>query len=153
MKPGKRLISLIFFVAAGLLTASVVFTYRIGIVAIQANRKMTDQLRILQNLEEFLSTFKDVDIGENGYLLTGQEPDLKPYDEALGRLNAKIDFLRSAKASGDLTPETVDQVIKLTQEKIAELNRRIAVRREKGLSPALEISFTGRGRELTDQIY
>ena len=43
---------------------------------------------VLSQLEQVMSTLKDAETGQRGYLLTGERPYLEPYEQALPRLHA-----------------------------------------------------------------
>ena len=49
---------------------------------------------VLARLETVLSTLKDAETGERGYLLTGEASYLEPYREAVDRLPGQIADLR-----------------------------------------------------------
>jgi PAS domain S-box-containing protein len=129
-----------------------VVTYVIGLAALQASRKMAAQLMVLQQVEDFLSTLKDAETGQRGYLLTGDESYLEPYTNSLAQLNPELASLRRLGETGDLPKDKVDRVVGLTQEKLAELDQTIRVRREQGAEAAQAIMQNRRGKEVMDQI-
>src|SRR5574339_1011196 len=49
----------------------------------QASDLVTQSRKRVQMLESVLSTLKDAETGQRGYLLTGQESYLKPYNVAV----------------------------------------------------------------------
>jgi PAS domain S-box-containing protein len=153
MKPPIRLIAFLFFVAAALLVGSMVLTYRVGLLAIQSERKMVGQLSVLKQLDDLMSTLRGAETGERGFLLTGEEAYLEPYQKAQTELNAQLDGLRRMIATGDLPKAKVDQLIELVGQKLAELNQTIRTRREQGLDAALTIVRSDRGREIMEEIY
>jgi CHASE3 domain sensor protein len=78
---------------------------------------------VLGQVERVLSTLKDAENGQRGYLLTGERPYLEPYEQALARLPAQITRLRQLTI--DNPPQTV-HVLKLEQlaaERLAELRQ------------------------------
>src|SRR5882672_272537 len=152
MKPGRRLLALIFLAAAALLAASMAFTYRSGVTAIAGERKMAGQLMILQELEDFFSSLKDTETGQRGYLLTGEESYLQPYTNGLAQLQTELDALERLGAREELSRERVERVARLTRQKLAEIDRTIQLRRDKGLEAALEIVRADVGREVMTQI-
>src|ERR1041384_7303345 len=51
-------------------------------------------LQVLATTEDLISTVKDAETGQRGYLLTNQEAYLEPYRTALARLNVIENRLR-----------------------------------------------------------
>src|SRR5215475_12564825 len=58
---GRRRIGIVFLAAGGLLVASVVFVYQMGLFKIRAEQTMSRQLLVLQGLGDFLSALKDAE--------------------------------------------------------------------------------------------
>src|SRR5215472_3895224 len=93
-KPAERAITLLFIAAAALLVVTTFFVYRIGLIRIHAQQQMATELLVLQNLEEFISSLKDTETGQRGYLLTGDDPYLQPYTNALEQVQTRLDGLQ-----------------------------------------------------------
>src|SRR6266849_8880302 len=87
VKPARSAIANVFWIAATLLVASILFTYFVGLAAIDRNRKVATQRSILQHLEHFISTVRDAETAQQGYLLTGDEHSLGPYNRAVARVH------------------------------------------------------------------
>src|SRR5947207_1257084 len=147
-----RRIALVFLAAAGLLIGSMIFVYRVGLLRIHAQQKMANQLVVLRQLGDFLSDMKDAETGQRGYLLTGDEPYLEPYSNALQVVGARVVGLRNLALSGELPKNRVERVGVLTQEKLAELARTIQVRRDKGLEAVVSVIRNNHGKQVMDEI-
>jgi PAS domain S-box-containing protein len=152
MKPAKRLMTVLFSIAALLLIGSVVFDYKVGLNATRANRKMAAELGVAYRLKNFLSILKDTETGQRGYLLTGEESYLAPYREGLSEIQKELEELRQLAARGDLPKNEVEQLTQLTGQKLDELNQTVRLRADQGLEPALKIVRSDRGKEIMDQI-
>src|SRR5262245_16313601 len=93
-RPEARLIAAVFLGAAALLVASTVFVYRVGLIRIHAQQEMAGQLLVLQQLDDFLSSLKDTETGQRGYLLTGEAPYLQPYTKVREAVQEKLGGLQ-----------------------------------------------------------
>jgi PAS domain S-box-containing protein len=99
-----------------------------------------------------LSVLKDAETGQRGFILTGQERYLEPYNAA--RLVIQRDF----EAAAGLVKNDPDQeksllkVRSLAGDKLAELGDTIRMRRQGGAQAALPTIMTGRGEQIMDQI-
>lgn len=152
MQPGKRIVTLIFLAGALLLTGTIIFTYRVGSMSVRSARQMAHERLVTTRLDEFLSTTKDIETGQRGYILTGEEPYLEPYKQGVTRVQLDLASLQELASNGDLRPEDVELVGQLTEKKLAELDRSIRLRREGGLEAALPQVRTGLGREFMEDI-
>ena len=77
-----RLIYLIFLAAVILVAGSMIVTYQIGLVVLKAERRMSVQLTILNQLADLESTVKDAETSQRGFLLTGEELYMEPFRRA-----------------------------------------------------------------------
>ncbi len=93
---------------------------------------------------------RDAETGQRGYLLTGQDDYLAPYNAALGRitlLSGRLDALTEADPVAHARFGTIGTLL---QRKLEELAETVALRRTDGLPAALRLVETDRGR--TDMV-
>src|ERR1700722_17154361 len=129
-KAGKPTVVFIFFAAVGLLLLSLVGLYLTGLLAAGANQKTERELSVLNQLDDFFSDLKDAEDGQRGYLLTGELPYLQPYTNARTRIQIELDRLRQVATTGGLASNSVERVGALTQQKLAELDQTVQLRRD-----------------------
>ena len=151
-KATTRRVALIVLAAAGLIVDTTIVVYGEGLIRVHAQQKMAKQLLVLQRLESFLSAMKDAETGQRGYLLTGDEPYLEPYNNALQVVGAELKGLQELAGCGELPQPRVDEVARLTLERLAGLQRTIELRRGLGLEAALALERQNRGKEVMDGI-
>lgn len=99
-------------------------------------------------LNILLSTLKDAETGQRGYLLLGKDEYLKPYTEAQQRLPGDLASVASVLGARPATKRLDD----LAQAKMAELAETIALRRSGHLDAALALVAAGHGQVLMDTI-
>jgi PAS domain S-box-containing protein len=112
---------------------------------------------VLGQVERVLSTLKDAENGQRGYLLTGERPYLEPYEQALARFPAQITRLR--QLTMDNPPQTA-HVLKLEQlaaERLAELRQgleRFQAETDKNRATQLSRQYLlrGEGKRLMDLV-
>ena len=112
---------------------------------------------VLGQLEQVISTLKDAETGQRGYLLTGERPYLEPYEQAVPRLRGQLDQL--GQLTLDNAPQTahVLKLEQLTTERLAVLRQGIdRFQAEPDKSRALMLSrqylLQGEGKRLMDLI-
>jgi len=107
---------------------------------------------VIQELERLVSDLKDAETGQRGYLLTGEEKYLEPYQTALGLLESRLAGLKQLARDNPARQQRLAGIETLALQKISELKQTIELRRSRGLPAALEVVTTDYGKKLMDQI-
>jgi PAS domain S-box-containing protein len=110
-----------------------------GLLTIRANAEASRHRVVSRHLLTSLSTLKDAETGQRGYLLTGKEEYLKPYNDAVARIQSELSELSREASAGYLPSAEVDQLSTVVHHKVDELEETIVLRRTKGLPAALEV--------------
>jgi PAS domain S-box-containing protein len=152
MKPGRSAIANVFLVATALLVASILFTYLVGLAAIESNRKVSAARAVLQRLDQLISTVRDAETAQRGYLLTGDAQSLAPYRRAIVQVEVEEAGLRGLASSGELPAPPVEALLRLTQEKRTELEQSVQIRRDSALEPALALVRAVEGKATLERI-
>ncbi|MBV8634258.1 MAG: CHASE3 domain-containing protein, partial [Burkholderiaceae bacterium] len=111
-----------------LLCVGVAGYWAIGLLS-GANHLTTQTHVEIEKMTECLSTFKDAETGQRGYLLTGDLAYLEPYEAALQLEPHVIADLRAQMADDAGQLRRVDQLEALGNSKLAELRRTIELRK------------------------
>ena len=106
----------------------------------------------LQTVDDLLSAVKDAETGQRGYVLTGKENYLAPFDEARTQINPYLVRLREAAESEPDLASDVDRLRHLIASKMVELEQTVELRRDKGFEAALAVVNTDEGRNLMVEI-
>ncbi|BAY23139.1 multi-sensor hybrid histidine kinase [Calothrix sp. NIES-2100] len=145
-------------VAGGFGLASVILVL-IGVVSDHSTKVLintTNQVKRTQekihHLEELLSHIKDAETGQRGYILTGQQSYLKPYQVALTKVNPEIEELRNLAAAQSQQQQRLDALKLLVDAKFTEIKQTIDLRQRQGLEAALQLIRTNKGQSLMDDI-
>jgi CheY-like chemotaxis protein/CHASE3 domain sensor protein len=141
-----------FILAVLAVFAIALLSYRTFQQRAESARLVSHTLDVTARLETLLSTFQDAETGQRGFLLTGDERYLEPYDLARAALDDEITHLRAAIADRPAQVERFDAVERFGRAKMAELQRTIDVRRAGGLQAALAEVRTDRGRQAMDNV-
>jgi len=107
---------------------------------------------ILDELEGTLSSIKDAETGQRGYIITGDEEYLQPYKAALPTIDQHIERLRQLTASD---PEQPRRLADLEQEVAARLRvmtEVIELRKTGGFPAAERTVSSGRGKRMMEDI-
>ena len=103
-------------------------------------------------LDALLLAVDDAQTGQRGYILTGDDRYLGPYNEALVRQSGIRETLRHNLAVDDLRRSQLDTLERLADGELDVLRRSIDVRRTQGFAAALALVTTREGQSLMEQI-
>ena len=99
-----------------------------------------------------LSTLKDAETGQRGYLLTGDVAYLAPYESARSRLELDFAELEAARLMKPERGRLIADIHVLSALKLEELGRTIALYRAGEIVAAIELVRTNRGMHTMDAI-
>ncbi|HTV94638.1 MAG TPA: response regulator [Steroidobacteraceae bacterium] len=140
-----------FLIAIAAVVVIAVLSYDSLRITEQSAQSVTRTVEALAQVEGLLSTLKDAETGQRGYLLTGQEGYLEPY------LNAKrtlpIEFKNLNGVMLDPAQRArLDNLQALAQEKMQEVSETVELRRAGNGDAAMALVLTGRGKNSMDRI-
>ncbi len=116
------------------------------------NQKIVHSHQVITVLDELLSTMKDAETGQRGFLLTDADRYLEPYNAALLSVKAQIDKLAQLTGDNAKQQDRIKPLQLHIDAKLAELAQTIDLRRTKGFDAALAIVTTDRGKAEMDAI-
>jgi len=136
--------------------AAVVVVALLTYIALQASlanaQRVTHTLRLVEQLQALLSTMKDAETGQRGYLITGDEGYLDPYTNAKAALAGEIASAHELTIGDAAQQRRLQTLEQLCADKMAELGQTIALRRRGDAAGALALVRTDRGREIMERI-
>jgi methyl-accepting chemotaxis protein len=148
---GRRLVA--GFGLAGLTLLLVAFVSYRNITGLIENNGLVEhshQVRI--ELANLLSELKDAETGQRGYLLTGVDSYLEPYETALPEIKTTFAKVVELTADNPLQKPRLAKLPQLIDAKLAELRQTIELRRTQDIGAALKIVLNNSGKTLMDQI-
>src|SRR5439155_1434528 len=80
---------------------------------------------VVAQLEAVLSTLKDAETGQRGYLLTGDERYLDPYEKGVANVRDRLMKVKALTADNLVQSRHVEALEKLTDDKFEELRRTV----------------------------
>jgi len=141
-----------FGLASALLVMVGVVSYQITDKLIDTSKQVTKTQQSINELEELLSQIKDAETGQRGYLLTGKQRYLEPYQKVVATSDRAIQHLRQLTAAQPKQQGQLDTLKPLIAAKLVELQQTIDLRQHQGLKAALQVVLTDRGKQLMDDI-
>ena len=141
-----------FLVAIAAVIVIAVLSYDSSRQTAQSAQSLAGAVEVLSQIQGVMSTLKDAETGQRGYLLTGRESYLEPFIAAKQSLPER--FAGAAAAIGDHAPQRqrLERLRELAAEKMQEVDETVDLRRKGDAAGALAIVLTDRGKNIMDQI-
>ncbi|TCK73837.1 sensor histidine kinase [Acidipila rosea] len=108
--------------------------------------------QVIGSIGRVLGSMRDMDAGERGYLLTGDQAYLEPYTHAASILPQQIATLKSLTADNPLEQQRVAQMQVLVSRRIAFLQAGIEARQRNLSDNARLLEGQGTGKAEMDQV-
>ncbi|HVY83142.1 MAG TPA: response regulator [Steroidobacteraceae bacterium] len=141
-----------FVVAIAAVVLIALFTHR----ALQANAAsaalVAHTQEVIAQTQAVLSSLKDAETGQRGFLLTREETYLAPYEDAKRALPAEIRAIRGLTGDSPEQRSRVDALEAVATQKMSELDRTIELARAGNVTAAQAVVRTDTGRELMTRI-
>lgn len=112
-------------------------------------QRSQERIRLLVEVQSLIT---DAETGERGYMLTGDDSYLSPYDQAKKQIAVYLEQLRSVYAGGDADmAKKADKLMGLVGAKFAELDATIALY-QTSAKGALAVVKTNVGQQVMDSL-
>lgn len=145
-------------IAAGF-ALSFVLLIVIGAVSYRSLNKLTSTSEWVAHTHEALehiagvfSLLKDAETGQRGFVITGDETFLEPYQTSSGEILNVVKELRELTADNPNQQKRLDAAEPLIAAKLAELKQTIDLRRAGNLDETVKIVRAGEGKRLMDEL-
>jgi PAS domain S-box-containing protein len=122
---------------------------------IESNNQVSHTLIVQGILDETLALLTDAETGARGYVITGDEVFLEPYNAAVTAENGiqkHLQDLRELTSDNPKQQKRLDLLEALTANKLATVEQNIELRRNSGFDAAQAAVLSGEGREAMDEI-
>jgi methyl-accepting chemotaxis protein len=113
---------------------------------------VTHTYQVLGHLDSVLSLMKDVEAGARGYVITGEDRYLEPYENAVKQVDPEVKEIRRLTADNPAQQRRLDRLEPHITTKIAFMKEVVDLRRSKGLEAAAQLTLTDRGKQAMDDI-
>ncbi|MBK1879059.1 response regulator [Pelagicoccus mobilis] len=148
-------------IGAGYMVA-LAFVVFIGAMSYRSTLELTDTAKwrshtheVLAALKNVISTMQDAETGQRGFLLTGEESYLEPFNDAEKSIDDHFQRLIELTRDNDLQQSRLKELapyIDGPDGKFAELRETIVLMRNVGPEAALKVVKSDRGKDIMDEI-
>jgi signal transduction histidine kinase len=119
-------------------------------------RDLTDRRRVINNerrdLFELLSAYTDIESGQRGFVITGDDTFLAPYFIALSKIPLLTNVLRSELERAEITDFSWSDLASVSSQRLAAAAKGIDLRRQRGPNAIHDVDFFEHGKMLMDKL-
>lgn len=119
---------------------------------ILTSRKEKHTYQVLSEIKELNFQLINAETGQRGYIITGEQRYLEPYNSAMKVLEEKIQQLQSLTSDNPNQQVRLNSLQPLITERIAVMKSVLELRQKQGFTAAQKAILTDRGKQLTDEI-
>ncbi|MBI1879988.1 MAG: CHASE3 domain-containing protein [Chloroflexi bacterium] len=148
----RQKIYLSFGAASLMLSAISIVSYQSIGNLVAATQWVPHTYRVLDMLGDVLSLIKNIETGQQGYVITGEEGHLAQYNLAVQDLDGKIKTLRILTADDPSQQRRLDTLEPLIASKLAITRQQIDFRRKGGFEVAVNAVLDDEGKKAVDDI-
>ena len=141
-----------FCLMLALLLTNGVISYHAILTLITNEDKVHKTLNTLNIIKDTFSAIQDAETGERGFLISGEDSYLEPYDIATKKINVHLNQLLELEAKLATQRPRIFTLIQLTQAKLQEMEKTIQLRKQHKEGAALKLFLTDEGNSLMRQI-
>ena len=127
-------------------------SYRSVVRQTETASAVTHSYAVENVLTELLASLQDAETGQRGYLITGLDSYLEPYNNALPEIEQHRTDLAGLVADNPDQLAHLDALGPLITQKLTELQQTIDLRRTKDFASAQTVVLTGAGKNSMDSI-
>jgi PAS domain S-box-containing protein len=117
-----------------------------------ANAEAARSRQVGAACDRVLSSLSDAETGQRGFLLTGEDRYLEPYNQAVRSLPDELATLKRLLAEHPNQSSDIVQLDTRVNEKLAELRQLLELRRMQGTAPVIGIVLRYQSQRTTDAI-
>jgi PAS domain S-box-containing protein len=150
--PLEKMVPLAFALALLLLVLIGGLSYR-SMKELRVSLEWENQTQLVLNkLEELLTTLVDAETSGRGFILSGEDIYLEPFNKASMRLPQQLAELRGLMDENPTQEQRLVSLERVAQELFDLIRSGIDMRRQQGLAAILDRPRTHRGKTLMDQL-
>lgn len=129
----------------------------VGGVSLQVTQRLVQDAdwrshsyQVQARLLELLSAVQDIETGQRGYVITGDDRFRRPYEDGVQRLTPALRNVRELTQDNPVQQRNMDRVDQVVEEKLDAMRTTAEIRRNQGFDAAREQVLTERGKRAMD---
>jgi CHASE3 domain sensor protein len=150
--PTEKKIIIGFGVVLAVLLINALVSYRATRRLIDEGTLVAHTHEVLGELEATISTMKDAETGERGYIITGEARYLQPYEAAVEQISSHVARLQQLTADNPSQQARIPLLKQKVDNRLNSLKRGIALRQGGNVEGARQLLLSDEGKGLMDDL-
>jgi PAS domain S-box-containing protein len=117
-----------------------------------AQKMVVHTHQVTENLDDILVLLVDAETGQRGYIITGNETYLEPYDAARKQIFERVDDFADLTIDNAAQQAKVLELRQLVETRLAVLEKNVALRRTEGFDTVSKQVGMGVGKQAMDKL-
>jgi PAS domain S-box-containing protein len=152
MKRSKSIVGIAVGVSSIVLIVAGVIAHRSVQTLADTSEEIVRSKELELSLERLLSSVRDAETGQRGYIVTGSEDYLFPYDKALSEIDSRLHTVEARMRARGGSVEELQALSGLVKRKLDELARTIDMYRTGERAEAVALVRSNEGKSAMDAI-
>lgn len=119
---------------------------------LKTNQSVAHTYQVLAKVSEVFSKLQDAETSSRGYVISGEDRYLQPYQSSLTTIDDSLKELKDLTKDNPNQQKRLEKLNPLVSERLAIVKEGIELRKSQGFEAARELVLTDRGRTVMDQI-
>ncbi|MBK7995347.1 MAG: CHASE3 domain-containing protein [Blastocatellia bacterium] len=119
---------------------------------VNTNQLEKHTYQVLEKTELLISLLKDAESGQRGYIITGNESYLEPYNLALDNIDKVFLDLEKLVIDNPAQQNRLNLLRPLIDNRMSIIKELVLIRKDKGLEATVPLVLQGKGKETMDSI-
>ena len=141
-----------FIICSMVLIVVVIISFRNSEKLIDTNQWVNHTHEVLYEFDQISGSAVDAETGARGFVITGEENYLEPYNVSRGKLAEHLGKARSLTKDNPAQQENIEGIQKLIMAHLGHLEACIQLRKAKDFENAKALVATGEGKRILDEI-
>ena len=152
MKRSKSIVGIAVGVSSIVLIVAGFIAHRSVQILANTSDEILSSKELELSLERLLSSLRDAETGQRGYIVTGSEDYLFPYDSALREIDGRLRTVEARVKARNGSAAELQQLDGLVKIKLEELARSIELQRSGQRAAAIALVRSNEGKSAMDAI-
>ncbi len=141
-----------FVLASLFLTVISLYAYRNTDLLVKNAESVSHTHEVKQTIEKIISEMKDIETGQRGYVITGDEEYLVPHEAAILTIERTLETLRGLTSDNSNQQALLNEFIALKDQKIAQSRESIEKRKASGFEATRKFLVGNSGKVFMDKM-
>lgn len=126
--------------------------YRSSTEFMASSTQVIHSREVRGSLQRILSLVEEIETGQRGYIITGDDAFLEPYQRAMERIEERLMHGKTLTADEPQLRAQIDTLTGLVNSRIAFAAESIELRRSRGFAAARDLLLSGKGHQDMERI-